>query len=104
MGYCGVVVDLWDSHVCYFGVVVLIWNSYVGYCGVVVGVWDSYVGLCLRLLSQSLGGKVDNLHFITISMLISVAFLSPTFDRHRNFFVFCSYVTINGLFILVIFA
>ena len=27
MGYCGVVVG--------------VWNSYVGYCGVVVGVWDS---------------------------------------------------------------
>ena len=29
MGYCGVVVGVWDS--------------YVGYCGVVVGVWDPFV-------------------------------------------------------------
>ena len=30
MGYCGVVVGIWDS--------------YVGNCDVVVGVWDSYGG------------------------------------------------------------
>ena len=44
MGYCSVVVDVWDS--------------YVGYCGEVVGVWDSYVGFlwcsgwCLGLLGR----------------------------------------------------
>ena len=30
MGFCGVVVGVWDS--------------YAGYCGVVVGVWDCYEG------------------------------------------------------------
>ena len=35
MGYCGVVVGVWDS--------------YVGYCGVVVGVWDS-IGLWVTVV------------------------------------------------------
>ena len=37
MGYCGVVVVVWDSYVGYSGVVV-VWDYYVGYCGVIVGV------------------------------------------------------------------
>ena len=40
MGYCGVVVGIWDSYVCYCRAVVGVWDSYVGYSGVVVGVWD----------------------------------------------------------------
>ena len=30
MGYCGVVVDLWDSCVAYSGVMVDLWGSCVG--------------------------------------------------------------------------
>ena len=37
MGYCGVVVGVWDSCMAYCGVVVGVWDSYVGGCGVVVG-------------------------------------------------------------------
>ena len=44
MGYCGVVVGVWDSYVGYCGVVVGVWDSFVGYCGVVIGVWDSSMG------------------------------------------------------------
>ena len=35
-----------DSYVGYCGVVVGVWDFYVGYCGVVVGAWDFYVGYC----------------------------------------------------------
>ena len=36
MGYCGVVVGVWDSYVSYYGLVAGVWDSCVGYCGVVV--------------------------------------------------------------------
>ena len=55
MGYCGVVVSVWDSYLGYCGVVVGVWDSDVGYYNVVVGVWDYCVvtecsGWCLGLL------------------------------------------------------
>ena len=55
MGYCGVVVGVWDSYVSYCRVVVGVWDSYVGYSGIVVGVWDlcgllCCSGWCLGLL------------------------------------------------------
>ena len=31
MGYCDVVVGVWDSYVGNCGVVVVVWDSYVGY-------------------------------------------------------------------------
>ena len=30
MGYCGVVVGVWDSYVSYYGVVVGVWDSNIG--------------------------------------------------------------------------
>ena len=32
MGYCGVVVGVWNWYECYCGEVVGVWDSYVGYC------------------------------------------------------------------------